>query len=154
MREYIYIYIYKYSKVWLNSVIFLLITLTTAVIGCGYFSRDYPLDASYTSQLMTIQFCVEVCRGLNKSIVLLSYDNCYCERSRKELVILPQHFCANVSPCPGNPLQNCGRRDIGIFSVFQIGSIQSIRDAKTGRARFNQKYFTECTKTLFKKYIG
>ena len=139
---YIYIYIVKGVTKFFNV---LLIILTTAVIGCGYFSRSYPTGASYQSELMTIQFCVELCRGLNKPIVLLRNDSCYCEKSREELVILPEHLCVNGSSCPGNPLQNCGRKDIDIFSVFQIGNIQSTRNPQAGSTRFSQKYFTEYT---------
>ncbi len=97
----------------------------------------------YTSSYMTIQFCVEVCRGhsatkmsalkvINFShnghfIIILSVknDTCYCLDSvtLDSSPELPGAYC-NQS-CPGSPLQICGT-DYGPVSVFKTSSYQEL----------------------------
>ena len=72
---------------------------------------------------MTIQFCLEVCKGKELKIALIHGEECLCEESREKIQILPQHFCYNESLCPGNPLQTCGIKEKNIFSVYEVASL-------------------------------
>ena len=71
---------------------------------------------------MTIQFCLEVCKGKELTIALIRDEECYCESSREIVQLLPQHYCSNGSSCPGNPLQSCGVKQKNIFSVYHVWS--------------------------------
>ena len=71
---------------------------------------------------MTIQFCLEVCKGEGLNIALIRGEMCFCEMSTEKLQMLPQHFCSNESSCPGNPLQTCGITNKNIFSVYEAAS--------------------------------
>ena len=81
---------------------------------------------------MTIQFCLEVCKGKELKIALIRGEECLCEESREKTQILPQHFCSNESTCPGNPLQTCGIKEKNIFSVYEVASLTNSEGQKIG----------------------
>ena len=68
------------------------------------------------------------------SLALTFVDECYCTRSRGQLVMLPQHLCAYDSPCPGNPLQNCGSNDKGTFSLYEVEDISHNHGQEIGKS--------------------
>ena len=72
---------------------------------------------------MTIQFCVEVCKGKGLKIAMIRGKECICEESREKIQILPQYFCSDEPSCPGNPLQTCGIKEKNIFSVYEVASL-------------------------------
>ena len=72
---------------------------------------------------MTIQFCLEVCKGKELKIALIRGEECLCEESREKIQVLPQPFCSNESSCPGNPLQTCGSKEKNMFSVYEVASL-------------------------------
>ena len=76
----------------------------------------------YSSPFMTIQFCLEVCKGKELTVALIRDEECHCASTRKKLQLLPQHYCSDGSSCPGNPLQSCGNREKNIFSVYHVWS--------------------------------
>ena len=88
---------------------------------------------------MTIQFCVEVCKGQKMDLALINKEKCYCETSRENLVLLHQHFCTDKSSsCPGNPLQNCGSEYTKAFSIYEVGGLQPSNIEEIGT--INQNY--------------
>lgn len=91
-----------------------------ASVGCGYVTNETTPTFQYSSPFMTIQFCLEVCKGEGLHIALIRGETCVCEMSTEKLQLLPQHFCSNESSCPGNPLQTCGIREKNIFSVYEV----------------------------------
>ena len=101
-------------------------------MGCGYLLQHRKLNATYTSAGMTIQLCVEVCKGQSMQLALIQESECFCEMSVESLVMLPQHFCAHDSPCPGNPMQNCGSKNKNVFSIHEIGQLEHSRELKMG----------------------
>ena len=103
-----------------------------ASMGCGYSLQGIASNATYTSSEMTIQLCVEVCKGQRVPIALIQEEKCFCDTSRESLVMLPQHFCAHDSPCPGNPFQSCGSREKNTFSIKEIGREEQSSDVNTG----------------------
>ena len=86
---------------------------------------------------MTVQFCVEVCRGTDMTIALIHVEKCYCTKSRGELVVLPQYLCAYESSCPGNPLQNCGSADKSTFAVYEVEGFSHSSGQEIGKSYLN-----------------
>ena len=91
-----------------------------AMIGCGVLKNGTMSTVEYHSPFMTIQFCLEACKGKELTIALIRDEECHCESSREIVQLLPQHYCFNGSSCPGNPLQLCGVKEKNIFSVYQV----------------------------------
>ena len=93
-----------------------------ALIGYGVLKNGTMSSFRYSSPFMTIQFCLEICKGQELTIALIRVEECHCESSREVLQLLPQHYCSNGSSCPGNPFQSCGVREKNIFSVYHVWS--------------------------------
>ena len=108
-----------------------------ASIGCGYLSNATTSAFQYSSPFMTIQFCLEVCKGEGLNIAFIRGELCQCEMSTENLQMLPQHFCSNESSCPGNPLQTCGIQEKNIFSVYEAVAPTFSNSQITGRYLFS-----------------
>ena len=108
-----------------------------ASIGCGYLSNATTSAFQYSSPFMTIQFCLEVCKGEGLNIAFIRGELCQCEMSTEKLQMLPQHFCSNESSCPGNPLQTCGIQEKNIFSVYEAVAPTFSNSQITGRYLFS-----------------
>ena len=67
----------------------------------------------------TIEYCVEVCRGMNKEFALLHGIDCFCEESLENLARAPARECGTA--CGGNPNQECGGLIRGALSVYEVG---------------------------------
>lgn len=85
------------------------------VIGC--FNQVSPL-ANYTSPDMTIEFCVEFCRGVSHNRAGLTNDTCYCYDSTSMPTQVNGSFCDGT--CSGNPGQPCGHAPTYV-SLFRVG---------------------------------
>ena len=59
-------------------------------MGCGYVIGNHRTDRpAYKSHFMTIQFCVEICKGLGKGLAILKFNLCYCIDNQGQLVLVP-----------------------------------------------------------------
>lgn len=88
------------------------------------------MSASYNSRLMTIQYCVEVCRGLSQPLALLQNDKCFCQPNLDALRQLPSAVCR--SACAANPLQACGDGEHAM-SGYDVGLQKSDNPKSLGK---------------------
>ena len=121
--------------------------------GCAKLSDDKKnVLFVYESNFMTIQFCVEICRGQGKlfaalrvssiitHIILLVYNfflqnfkkvqNCYCLENLKNSSMVPNTFCNGL--CSGNTNQKCGSQEETYHSIYYVGSYFDVLNGKEG----------------------
>ena len=72
---------------------------------------------------MTIEFCVEVCRGEGKSLALLHDQSCYCQDDTSNLIPALGQECD--TPCAGNLQQQCGGVDREALNVYATSDGES-----------------------------
>ena len=103
------------------SLIFLLFP---GYVGCMV-PKDDTLFAnpSYTwtetNMGITIEICVEDCRGRGLRFAQLHMENCFCSADLDNFIPTAIMDCDTY--CNGNPYQECGGEDRGAFSVYDIG---------------------------------
>ena len=121
--------------------------------GCAKLSDDNKnVLFIYESNFMTIQFCVEICRGQGElfaalrvssiitHIILLVYNfflqnfkkvqNCYCLENLKNSSMVPNTFCNGL--CSGNTNQKCGSQEEQYHSIYYVGSYFDVLNGKEG----------------------
>ena len=101
---------------------------------------------------MTIQFCVEICRGQGKLFAALrvsssitqilnnnnifflpnfkKVQNCYCLENLKNSSMVPNTFCNGL--CSGNTNQKCGSQEETYHSIYYVGSYFDVLNGKEG----------------------
>jgi hypothetical protein len=109
---------FKYLLIW-NEVKLTDMHVTNNVliiieyVGC--FHGDSSLPVKWTSDEMTVELCVEICRPLNMTYAVLSPSQCRCNGT------LPETSAQDcTSPCANAELQICGNTRSSV-SIFKIG---------------------------------
>ena len=72
-----------------------------------------------TESGITIEYCIEVCRGMDRPLALLHMESCFCEFNLNNYDMTMAMDCNSV--CDGNPYQECGGEIRGALSVYDVG---------------------------------
>ena len=117
-------------------------------LGCGFIAEGAVDVYEYTSRLMTIQLCIEICRGKKLSVSGLQFDKCICLPDLSHIQRVPQAFC--TGPCVLNEFQSCGsEEDFEYFSLFRVvdffgplGGIQGCKHDLSLQRKFATAFFS------------
>ena len=97
----------------------------SGLVGCASHIFGSFLQPAFDTDDMSIQFCIEYCRGNSSDHVYagVSQSLCYCTQDLSYYNMSKPTTKCNT-PCTGDPQQICGGH--GYVNLFKIGNVANI----------------------------